>query len=97
MAKLDAEQKIKQLELDKSRELTEEKIKHIEEVSAVKTDANTNYYNKMTDAFTEIQLKGDKNTQFVQEMAMKIFDRVPTQTSRLELDFHSGEKEAKVI
>lgn len=93
LAKLDSEQKIKQLDLDLTRQLTEEKVKHIEELSSVKNDLNTKYYDKMTEAFADMQLNGDKNTKFVQEMALKIFDRVPTQSQRFELDFNANKSQ----
>lgn len=89
LAKLDSEQKIKQLDLDSHRQLTEEKIKHIEELSLAKTDASSKYYDKMTEAFTDMQMNGDKNTKFVQEMALAVFNKVPIQSQRLELDFNS--------
>lgn len=96
IAKLDSDQKIKQLELDKSRELTEIKIGHIEELSLAKTTANEKYYDKMTDAYTDMQANGDKNSKFVQEMALKIFDRVPAQSQRFEIDFDT-KKEIKDV
>lgn len=92
LAKLDSEQKIKQLDLDSHRQLTEEKIKHIEELSLAKTDASSKYYDKMTEAFTDMQMNGDKNTKFVQEMALAVFNKVPIQSQRLELDFNANTK-----
>ena len=86
LAKLDSEQKLKQSNLDSHREITELKIKNIEEISKAKTDANVEYYDKMTEAFTDMQLNGDKNTKFVQEMALAIFNKVPAQSSQLALD-----------
>jgi len=74
---LDSQQKVKQAELDRDREINKIKTSHAEELSKVKSDTAETYYKKLTEAFQDMQINGDKNTKFVQEMALKIFDKVP--------------------
>jgi hypothetical protein len=77
LAKLDSQQKVKQAELDRDRQVTELRTKQAEELAKVKSDTAEEYYKKMTSAFTEMQLHGDKSTKFVQELALKMFDVNP--------------------
>lgn len=77
LAKLQSQQEVKQAELDRDRQITELRTKQAEELSKVKSDTAEEYYKRMTNAFTEIQLNGDKSTKFVQELALKMFDSVP--------------------
>lgn len=78
LVKLDAQQKIKQSELDKAREVNALKTSSAEELSKAKSESAEQYYNKLTAAFQDIQMNGDKNSKFVQELALKVFERVPT-------------------
>ena len=50
------------------------------------TDLSEQYYQKLTEAFQEIQLNGDKNSKFVQELALKVFDKMPTSRSEVGID-----------
>lgn len=93
MAKLDAEQQTKQAELDAQRQISELKVKHIEELAAAKTEANTKYYDKMTDAYQDMQANGDKNSKFVQELALKIFDQAPKNRTEFALEYNTKEKD----
>lgn len=77
LAKLDSQQKVKQAELDRDRQITELRTEHAEELSKVKSDTAEEYYKKLTHAFTEIQLNGSKDSKFVQELALKMFDSMP--------------------
>lgn len=77
LAKLDSQQKVKQAELDRDRQLSELRTSQAEALSKVKSDTAEEYYKKMTSAFTEMQLNGDKSTKFVQELALKMFDHKP--------------------
>lgn len=86
LAKLDSQQQVKQAELDRDRVLTELRTQQAEALAKVKADTAEEYYKRMTTAFTEIQLNGDKSTKFVQELALKMFDSVP----RGGADFNVG-------
>lgn len=77
LAKLDSQQKVKQAELDRDRQITELRTQQAEALAKVKSDTAEEYYKRMTTAFTEIQLNGDKSTKFVQELALKMFDHQP--------------------
>lgn len=97
LAKLDSEQKTKQSEIDNQRKISEIQVKHIDELSKTKSELNKEYYDRMTSAFQEIQTKGDNNSRFVQELALKIFDRVPTQKQQFALEFNSSDMEARNV
>lgn len=75
--KIDSQQKVKQAELDRDRQITELRTQQAEALAKVKSDTAEEYYKRMTAAFQEIQLNGDKSTKFVQELALKMFDSVP--------------------
>lgn len=84
--KLESQQQIKQAELDKSREVNAIRTQSCEDVSNVRTQLAEEYYTRLTSAFQEIQLKGDANSKFVQELALKMFDKVPTSKSKFKVD-----------
>lgn len=86
LTKLEAQQKIKQAEIDKSREVNEVRTKAAEELSKTKSELAEDYYNKLTAAFQDIQMNGDKNSKFVQELALKVFDRVPSSDVRVDVN-----------
>jgi hypothetical protein len=93
LTKLESQQQIKQAELDRDREINTLKVKTVEEISKVRTELAEEYYNKLTAAFQEIQLKGDANSKFVQDLALKMFDKVPSTKSRVEVDVNSNVRE----
>lgn len=80
LAKLDSQQKVKQAELDRDRQTTELRTVHAEEISKLRSESAENHYNKLTEAFQEIQLNGDKTSKFVQELALKMVDGFPKGT-----------------
>lgn len=90
LIKLESQQKIKQAELDRDRGINDLKTEHAEELSTMKSELAEDYYNKLTKAFQEIQLNGDKNSKFVQDMAMKIMDRVPASRTEIGVDVTSS-------
>lgn len=90
LTKLEAQQKVKQAEIDKERAVNDLKTKYAEDLSKVKSDASEEYYNKLTKAFEEIQLNGDKNSKFVQEMALKIFDKMPSPKVGVGVDVNAS-------
>lgn len=86
LMKLESQQKVKQTELDKDRSLNQLETVHSTELSKVKSDLAEEYYRKLTSAFQDIQMNGDKNSKFVQELALKVFDRVPTTRSEVGVE-----------
>lgn len=80
LAKLDSQQKVKQAELDRDRQITELRTQHAEALSKLRSESAENHYNKLTEAFQEIQLNGDKTSKFVQELALKMVDGFPKGT-----------------
>lgn len=94
LTKLDSQQKVIQLTVDNDRATSALLTKHATELAQVKTDLAEEYYNKLTKAFTDIQMNGDKNTQFVQDLAMKIFDRVPANKTTFGVDVNVPQLES---
>lgn len=86
LTKLDSQQKIMQLAVDKDRAFNALKTAHSEELSKVRTDLAEQYYEKLTVAFQDIQMNGDKNSKFVQELALKIFDQAPKNRTEFGVD-----------
>ena len=86
LLKLESQQKIKQAELDKDRAVNDLKTKHAEELAKVKSDTAEEYYSSMTEAFQDLQMNGDKNSKFVQELALKVFDKLPTARTEVGVD-----------
>lgn len=85
LTKLEAQQQVKQGELDKSREVNDLRTAHAEALSKVKSELAEDYYSKLTAAFQDIQMNGDKNSKFVQELALKVFDRVPANSTDISV------------
>lgn len=86
LTKLDSQQKVIQLQVDNDRATSVLMTSHATELAKVRTDLAEEYYNKLTQAFTDIQMKGDKNSQFVQDLALKIFDRAPANKTSFGVD-----------
>lgn len=89
LTRLESQQQVKQTELDKDRALNAQQAKFNEDLSKVKTEMAESYYKKLTEAFQEIQLNGDKNTKFVQELALKVFDKMPAAHSKFNVDVNT--------
>lgn len=89
LTRLEAQQQVKQTELDKDRALNMQQSKFNEELSKIKIEMSDSYYKKLTESFQEIQLNGDKNTKFVQELALKVFDRIPSNHSKVNVDVNT--------
>lgn len=77
LTKLESQQKIKQAELDKDRAINELKADHAGKVAAIQASESEKYHDKLSNALQEITMNGDKNTKFVQEMALKLVDKAP--------------------
>lgn len=78
LTKLESQQKIAQAQVDAAREINAVRTEMAEKVARIQQDESEKFYNKLTAAFQEMQLNGDKNSKFVQEMALRILDKTPT-------------------
>lgn len=85
LTKLESQQKIKQAEIDKERAINTLSTKHAEELSKIRSTTAEEHYKKLTEAFQEIQLNGDKNSKFVQELALKVFEKLPSPQTRFDV------------
>lgn len=86
LVKLESQQKIKQAEIDKERAINELKAEMAEKVAEIQASESEKHYEKLTEAFSEMQINGDKNSRFVQELAMKVFDKIPTPRTEIGVD-----------
>ncbi len=81
LTKLDSEQKVKQLEITHLRELETLKTKHSSEMSDLKQALAKEYYDRLSVALNDLHTKGNTSTQFIQELALKMFDKAPMLTN----------------
>lgn len=86
LTKLESQQKIKQTELDKERAISALETKHAEALAKVKSESAEQHYNKLKDALEELHQNGDKNSRFVQELALKAFERVPVSRTAVDVE-----------
>lgn len=77
MKKLEFEQKIKQAELDRDRSILIIKEEYAKKETTLHQDLNANMYGKLSESLVKMSQEGDKNTKFVHELMMKIFDKAP--------------------
>jgi hypothetical protein len=70
------ENKVKALELD-----------HVQRFAAFKTDTEKKFYDKLKDEYADFQKHGDKNSKFVQELALEVMKKSPPSTTRHELEY----------
>jgi hypothetical protein len=77
MLKLESQQAIKQQELSNEKALLKVEKEYNSKLTEEKKRLNEKFFKNLTDAFTEIQLNGDKNSKFVQELSLKMLDKMP--------------------
>lgn len=90
LAKLDSQQQVKQAELDRDRKISELRTEHAEALAKVKADTAEEYYKKMSAAFSEIQIHGDKASKFQQELALKMIEAMPRARTDLGVSISDG-------
>jgi DNA-directed RNA polymerase subunit F len=78
LTKIESQQAIAQARVDAEREINKVRTEMAEKVAKIQGEESEKFYNKLTEAFQEMQLNGDKNSKFVQEMALRILDKTPT-------------------
>lgn len=95
LTKLESQQKIAQAEVNAERKINEVRTEMAEKVAKIQADESTKFYAKMTEAFQEMQLNGDKNSKFVQEMALRLVDKTQTTNhTKLNVDINTPQLEA---
>jgi hypothetical protein len=68
------------------------KTQHAEDLAKVRAETAEEHYKKLTSAFQEMQMHGDKNTKFVQELALKVFEKVPTPRAEFGIDVNATQQ-----
>lgn len=85
LTKLESQQKIKQAELDRDREVNKIRMEQAEALAKVRADSAEETYKKLSNFIEEVATKGDKNTKFVQEMALIMMKGAPQPTVGVEV------------
>lgn len=85
LTRLHSEQNTKQQELNYLRQIEELKAKSLNEITAVKTRLAEEYYQKLSAALNKLHTEGNMTTKFTQELALKMLEKAPPQTNRIEL------------
>jgi len=73
-------------------ELTTMKVKNAEDISEIKSELAKEYYDKMQDALSKMTLEGSSQSKFVQDLALKMFDK-PSLPAIAELNVNAGKGE----
>lgn len=60
-----------------TRDKAEQDAKYAKDLAEAKTKAAEDYYEKMTKAMTELHQNGDKNSKFIQELALTMVQKTP--------------------
>ena len=82
---------INQANLDNTAELAAMRVKTAEDISTTKTELAKEYYDKMQDALSKMTLDGSAQTNFVKDLALKMFDK-PSLPANLELHINKESK-----
>lgn len=89
LTKLEMQQKVAQTSVDKEREICKLQTEHAKAVSEMQQSESLKFYDKLTNAFQEMQLNGDKNSKFVQELALKLIDKTPSSKTSVDVNVDS--------
>lgn len=87
-ADMKAQSSIKEVIAERDRMITELKCRHAEEISKLKSDHAQllnaseskyaqNSYEKLSLALTDLHQNGDKNSRFIQDMALEMIKKAP--------------------
>ncbi len=77
LMRLEAEQKIKQSELDAQRVQSNLISKHTTDIANIESRLMKEHYEKLQAALEELHSKGNITTQFMKELALKLLDQSP--------------------
>lgn len=75
--KLEFQQKTKQMELDFNRNLQDQQLRKEQEILHHKERLNKEFYENLTQAMSKLHQEGNLTTQFVQDLAFKMFEKSP--------------------
>ena len=92
LTKLESQQKIKQAELDKDREITKLEKEQSKALSELRAKTAEEQFGKFKEIFEEFQMNGDKNSKFIQDLSMKMIENLPTAATRTQVDVGVGDR-----
>jgi hypothetical protein len=85
LAKLDSEQKVKQVEMDKLRIESEMKTAHSKALSDLQQKLSEEYHKKLNDALVKFNQEGTITTKFMTDLSLKLLDRAPASGAQVLL------------
>lgn len=83
LLKLDYQQKLKQFEIDKQRELDVVKAESDKTRAAFEQKLSEDYYRRMKDALNQLHTEGNITTQFLEKMAVSMLGHLPESKVRV--------------
>jgi hypothetical protein len=97
LLKLDSEQRSRQAELDRDRAVQELKVKHAEEISKLRSDLATEFYQKMQAELSKLNSEGNANSRFIQELSLKMLDKAPQVNSFEHRSIHGNVRDLREL
>jgi hypothetical protein len=94
LLKLDYQQQIKQKEMDFQKTVNDLKASQLMEQANFKAKVQDENYERLKDAMTKLHEEGNVTTKFTQDLALKMFEKVPTAKS--EHTYLSGDVAVQV-
>ena len=92
LTKLESEQRIKQVELDKEREVQRAKTVAENTLNDERKKLLKENYDTLQTSLTKLHTEGNAQTKFVQEMALKLVDKKASfDEARLRVNFNQPE------
>ena len=65
-------------------------LSHVEAFANFKANSEKKFYDKLGDEYSTFQKEGDKNSKFVQELALEVMKKSPPATTRHELSYEEN-------
>lgn len=84
LLKIEHQQKLAQLQLDKDRSIETIRQNAAEEVLRQKEQLIADSAKRLNDAMTKLHEEGNVTTKFIQEMSLKMLDHVPSHKSEMK-------------
>lgn len=91
LARLENEQKLKQMELDNKRELEKVKMEYMEQLTQKKSDLIEETYQTLSRSLTKLHEEGNHNSRFTQDLALKMLDSHKIRETHKEIVKLDGE------
>lgn len=92
LLKLDSEQKIKQLEINAQRDLQRVEQQAAKALLESKEELLKESYDKLSEAMSKLHAEGNVTTKFTQDLALKMFESMPTQKVQTRVITHVPEE-----